>query len=349
MRRLIIAWAVFLIGSNLVAFADTTGDDLGLRVFIQGDSIGKLARRLDRLQVANDRLERDIYSWELVTSKAEADLSLVIREGRVWFLDPMDILKSDGPDRHLSLPYSAEADEVDMILRRFARTHNVVRFASMLDEGSALPGLRVELHVNKTKAPAADGPCAHVRTAEASAIPANSIRIDPVSGTVHDDVHTIGHCDEVYVVVTNGGAHPLDISPFYAAPHRELYFIWGFRNAESEGLRLEPGQTRIVSYTEDTSMSDSGPTPVGEVSLIFFALASEGPLARDLRGLETIPPRSDQETVRGHADRSLIDLIESAGFGSGSVRTGVLDDANGDPPKMAGARVVRLVTKAPGT
>jgi hypothetical protein len=137
-------------------------------------------------------------------------------------------------------------------------------------------------------------------------------------------VAVVRHCDTVLVRLTNSLATPIDAAPFYLGPDGEIFYLSGYPEGRFLGLRLPPGATRIVSYTEDLSASHH----FGRMYLVVLALAADPDSAYpvDLRALAD--PAPDGATRSGGAAAALVAAL-AGGAGSARLMRGSGRDAAG--------------------
>lgn len=250
-----------------------------------------------------------------------ADLVLEVHDGRLWFRPTGTELVTEGQGQAYSLPLSS-LDFATMAdaLRVIARARNLARVAELYADSDLADGLRVEVNLLPS-IPDSRGPCPQPEEREASTVPAEAMSVNALGyGPV--DVLPIGHCDRVFISVTNTGDEVLDLTPLYIGPWSQIYFLDGFEDAAFGGLRLWPAETRIVSYTEDTFMPPDGvlvPTGFGRVVLLAVEGDPRRPFAADFRHLTGRLPVSQRRDAA--APSALRALLDAAAFGDGRVRS----------------------------
>lgn len=99
----------------------------------------------------------------------------------------------------------------------------------------------------------------------------------------------LGHCDVLYVRVTNTGEQALDVSPLYLDAAGA---VTALSLAPVDDVRLEPGQTRWLALRILTRDREGRPLPTG-VERLALVVAEAGRERRDLRSL------ADAAVLRG--------------------------------------------------
>lgn len=250
-----------------------------------------------------------------VTGQAQAaDLYLIVANNRLWFLQRGETLdlNSETP------PYSIAASRVNRetvarALRVLGRARNLLRVAGAAADGPVSRNLSAEVFVQPGQ-PAADGVCAAHDPSERTQVPAQARRLDTSL-----NAPSVEHCSIVYVRVRNQGLEPLDVTPLYVDSWSQVCFLGTYANAIYEGMRLNPDQSRIISYTEEVPVRGGAR---GLMHLLFIAspAAAQGP-ARDYRYLAACGEldRTDL-ALRDAGAAGFAGLLQSAGFGNGATR-----------------------------
>ena len=280
-------------------------------------------------------------SVQVVGLDAEADLRLDIADGRLWFRPPDMPLVTDGPSQAYSLPL--EQVDVQMVaeaLRTIARARNLGRVADAHAETPIAQDLVVDVRL-WPGTPMADGTCPRPPPEEPSTAPDEAVPLSEIGYSPLDFV-IVNHCDRVYLTLTNTGDSVLDLTPLYIGPWSQIYFLDGFDGAVFGGLRLMPGESRVLSYTESTRSPADGPTtPVGFGRVVILAVEGDParPFAADFRHLAGRLPEGDRRDAG--APSALRTLLDEAAFG-------VVRSGSGGRVSSAGAFTLFFETTAPG-
>lgn len=145
-------------------------------------------------------------------------------------------------------------------------------------------------------------------------------------------------CDQVEVSLMNNGAVALDITPLYLAADHQIYFLSGYEGSAEGGMRLAPGASATLRYTEVTQ-NEGMPLATGQMHLMFISVGSDGAWPpRDFRHLQDIAP---PPLTRGTGSDPLMELLNSAAFAQ-TLRSSVTPRDIG----QAGALVIPLRTVA---
>ncbi|MGZ2257500.1 caspase family protein [Roseobacter sp. A03A-229] len=120
------------------------------------------------------------------------------------------------------------------------------------------------------------------------------------------------HCDQIFLTLTNTGTAALDVSPLYVSVDGPIYYLSGYAGGASAGLRLAPGASDMVQFTESVVPSQSG----RRAALVLLAIPSTAGAAKDFRHLATATPRKPKlvlaDQMRSSADVHLGDLRYAA-------------------------------------
>lgn len=292
--------------------------------------VGAAARTIGEL--AGAERARQPVALEVSGAGEAADLYPVVARNRLWFLQRGEAFDPDGAN----VPYSLAAAEVNTdamarALRVQGRTRNLLRVTRAAMDGPVSRNLAAEVFV-APGAPEADGACAVHDATERSDAPANARPVETGLATP-----TIDHCSMVFVRLRNNGFEPLDVTPLYVDPWSQICFIGTYTNSAYEGMRLNPGQSRIVSYTEEVPARGGAR---GLMHLLFIASTAtgQGP-ARDYRYLAACGELETQDSASRDAGASgFAGLLHEAGFGDGRTRS-VASDFSG------GAIAIPLLTR----
>lgn len=273
--------------------------------------------------------------YEQVTAGETPDVRLVVRNARLWFAPPGGDFPTSGGSQPFSLATDQiSTDSINTALGVIARGRNLLRVANSLASTPVAHALRVQL-ATIPRAPGSPANCpAHQKGKYAGK--AGQIRFDTARRlplTVQID-----NCDVVLLHVTNTGTQLLDISPLYIDPWRQITFIADYPESSYAGLRIPPGQTRTVAYTESLSQA-KGIVPTGQGNILLLAVEADESAshAKDFRYLASsnqLPPD------RSGASSPLDQLLLSAGFGNGLVRSAPALASK----EQAGALIIRFNT-----
>ena len=275
---------------------------------------------------------------ELVSSAEDADVLLSISNGRLWFTPPGAALVEKGPQRAYSLTLADLNSEVlSHALRQIARARNLSRTAEAYSNTPTARSLSTEVHIRQGRH-LADGSCENPPL-EPTALPAD-VRLIADGAHPLTDFVTVRHCDQVFYSFTNTGQVLLDLTPLYIDPWSQVSFLDGFRESTYGGLRLRPGETRILTYAENTSSSGGRVTPVGagEVVVVVTVGDAERMYAPDFRHLADEMPGGQRRDAG--APEGLRALLQDAAFGN--VRA-----AAGEPIGRSGVIAIPFKTEAP--
>lgn len=205
---------------------------------------------------------------------------------------------------------------------------------------SAVPGTPVSKTVSIARGtPAVDGTCpAHVPV---TAVPADARQFNP-RGTASSGIPRIERCDRVYLSITNTGTKPVDVTPLYVDPWSRTTFLRGYRDSAFSGLRLQPNETRVVSWTEIPEAPGTE-TIVGQSRVILVAVEADprAPYAADFRHLQGDLPAGERRGDSSAPSRFRATL-DAAAFGGGQVRSGPEDSL-----ERGGIVAVAIETVAP--
>lgn len=205
-----------------------------------------------------------------VAGNANPDVRLEVAENRLWFVPGAQALITTGPRQNYSLALAGLTPEtVAGALRGIAKANNLLRMAAryrMTDVARSLsttvaigsgrrePGGRCQMASVEPRMPA-----------DARPVPAAQLTAgQPIK---------INICDRVYVAITNNGRSIIDLTPLYVDPWERTVFLNGYERATYSGLRLAPGETRLVSWTE--LPEEGGPTIAGPGKLLLLAVEAD--------------------------------------------------------------------------
>jgi hypothetical protein len=129
----------------------------------------------------------------------------------------------------------------------------------------------------------------------------------------------VKNCDVVLIRVTNIGRRMIDITPLYIDPWWRLTFVDDYPEGNYGGLRIDPGQTKTIAYTEFSAQT-LGLVPTGKGSVVLIATEADQntSIAKDFRYLAFV---NKPKMARSAKIGSIDELLLSAGFGGGRVRT----------------------------
>lgn len=210
-----------------------------------------------------------------------ADIYLKIWNGRLWLLTSPDEFRPEGisPYGHMKTPSLAIGNdaaalerELESMLRKVAKAQNLLAVASEIAGSAASHDLDAQLFV--LRAPTAVAGTAPARNAAASPYPA----CQPTPrGVVPRDAEridigqplTVGHCDTVYLQVSNSGTLPIDLTILDVTADDGIYLP---KNADS--LRIQPkGIPVVISYQLVAwDVRDNKPLTVGPERLVLLGV-----------------------------------------------------------------------------
>lgn len=275
---------------------------------------------------------------ELAPSSDEADVLLTITDGRIWFNPPGAELVTEGQGQAYSLA-RAEASGENLLaaLHQIARARNLTRTASAYSQTPTARALSISVHLREGQA---------LEGSKCEAAPKDPVSLPDDTRIVADAENPlvapfmVGHCNQVFYTLRNNGSQLLDMTPLHIDPWSQVRFMNAYGEADFGALRLAPGQTRIIGYTENTASSADQVSPVGASQIIW--VVTEGDPDRiyspDFRHLAGGLPESQRRDAGAPAGlRALLD-----GAVSGRVRS-----AEGDPIGRSGVIGILFETLAP--
>jgi hypothetical protein len=148
----------------------------------------------------------------------------------------------------------------------------------------------------------------------------------------------VSNCDVVYIEITNRSQQALDVTPLYVDAWSQTFFLPTYDGAEDYPLRLAPGQTRIVSYTEESApVAGVAGAPRGPMHILLIDVASSENATQwhDFRYLAQRQPRASRSAGQEGFGR----ILDAAGYGAGTVRSAPTTDTD-----TGGALAISLTT-----
>lgn len=279
--------------------------------------------------------DQQMAAFEQAAPGQTPDVRLMVRHGRLWFAPPVGDFISTGGGQ----PFSLAADEVtaesiNTSLAVIARGRNLLRVARLLDNTPVARAVRVQMRtVSQNPGPPVQ--CLPhqngIHAGKNGQLRYDSAKAMPVTVPVKN-------CDVVLIRVTNTGRRMLDITPLYIDPWWRVTFVDDYPEGSYAGLRLDPGQTKTIAYTEFSAQTH-GLVPTGKGSFLLIATEADqnASIAKDFRYLAFL---KKEDTPRSAKPGSIDMLLSSAGFGGGAVRSApALTDHN-----QAGAMIVHFET-----
>lgn len=257
----------------------------------------------------------------LVDPADAADLRLFVEEGRVWLVaDDGDFVKSGrGQSPSIALPAGADVATVrsllDTPLRAMAKARNLVRVAGLVGPGPMAGSVAVEAFEVVDAGRAAAGAVApddrDCPALDPGRMPETAVPFDVTASP------RLGHCDTVWVRLTNRGAVPVDVTPLYVDGAGGVAYM-----GPAEGMRLDPGgvarsvPVRIVTWSRKRKV----PLPIGRerLLLVMVAVAGREALPADFRHLAQATPTG--VVNRGAGAGPLAGFLEAASFNGGATR-----------------------------
>lgn len=275
---------------------------------------------------------------EIEDMAGAADVLLAIRDGRVWFTAPDAGLVTEGPNEAYSLSMSeADPGTLSAVLRRIAKARNLTRTARYYNNTPTAQSLSISIAIRQGRQ-LENGKC-ELAPEDPVSVPQDAVVMadagHPLSGPF--EVH---HCDQVYYSLRNNSTELLDLTPLYIDPWSQISFLGAYRENRFGALRLAPGQTRIMSYAENTASRNGHTTPAGAAQVIWIAVEGDpdrinGP---DFRHLAHAMPESDRRDAG--APEGLRALLQDAAFGTARA-------ASGEPIGRSGIIAIPFQTFAP--
>jgi Caspase domain len=292
---------------------------------------------IDEVRAADPAKVPAALNW--VAADQSADIRLELANNRLWFVPGSSALVTAGPTQAYSLALGELTQEkLGQALRTIARASNLSRLAQSYADTPVAKQLRSSLSIARGK-PAADGSCPqHIA---ASAVPADALQFNP-RGIASNGIPRIERCDRVYLSITNKGTKSVDVTPLYLDPWARTTFLRGYRDSAFSGLRLQPNETRVVSWTEIPEAPGTE-TIVGQSRIILVAVEADlkAPYAADFRHLQGVLP-ADERRGDGSAPTRFRASLDAAAFGGGQVRS-----APEDSGERGGIVAVAIETVAP--
>ncbi|AZU05083.1 peptidase C14 caspase catalytic subunit P20 [Glycocaulis alkaliphilus] len=263
-----------------------------------------------------------------------ADVRIRVQDDAIWLLRGEPDIIATGRERsaHIAIDDTSTADalmsQIEGELRKLARVRNILNAASALQGANGLENLRHEAFVWRATPPrltasaraADDWACS---LPDPSAIPASAVSFEEL-GTSDLNALDLGHCDIIYIRLTNTGSRAIDVTPLYidsqAGIHR-LPFL-----GASTSTRIEPGeQPRIVWAGLRTFDWTSGyPASAGLERLVLLAVEREPDAAipMDFSFLTQASLSRSADAAMNDAQRSpLGQLMSMAAFGGAATRS----------------------------
>ncbi|AXE63950.1 hypothetical protein BBF93_06750 [Hyphomonas sp. CACIAM 19H1] len=272
-----------------------------------------------------------------------ADIYPYISDGRVWFFRR----GADLALRGTGDPYSLDAASLTMgnlegALRQFGKHANLMRVAGTLRTSEISAALDVRLFVLPGSAEARQGaPCPSL---DGPGNAPEQIGGPPPGAREYkwrESPPVVRNCDYVYLDVRNTGSVPLDVSTFYIDAWGNVFFLWTYAGGyEGDGMRVHPGESRIVYYPESLANADHRQA-TGPMQLLVLAVPGSPGTSRPI-GFRHLEAQGLSVRSADHPASELGELLERAGFGDGHTRSAgaIRTSANG------GALVIPVVTQA---
>jgi len=271
--------------------------------------------------------------FERAVLATDADVVPEVAAGRLWFVPAGTQLEIAGGRQ----PWSVSGPEVSVeainrSLGMIGRSRNLLRVASILQQGGLTSSLAASLSA-KSQTANANGSCpSHV----AGSAQVRGLRSTPTPQSLRPAI--IHNCDVVTVTIVNHGSSPVAITPLYVDHWSRITFLGDYFESKYGALRLAPNQASTISYTETTSQwAGRNPVGPGKIVLLATVIDDSATVAPDFRYLATGKAgslRSDQ-----YAEGSLERLLLSAAAGSGANRSSPTFD-----PKHAGALLIPFIS-----
>lgn len=267
--------------------------------------------------------DRQPVALQMTAPDAAADIYPVVANNRLWFLQRGELLDVNSDSPPYSLPANAVSTEtLSRALRIIGRTRNLLRVTRAAMDSPVSRNLSAEVYAVPGQ-PDANGECAFHDDTERTQIPANAHRLDATLSAPISE-----HCNVVFIKIRNLGFEPLDVTPLHINPWSQICFLGTYTGGGTEGLRLNPNQARIISYTEQVDRRGGARGPM---NLLFIAspASSQGP-PRDYRYLAACGELDRLELAARDAGASgFAGLLYSAGFDGGQTRAAPADFSGG--------------------
>ncbi len=292
---------------------------------------------IDKLRAAEPAKVPVALNW--VGAGKSADIRLELANGRLWFVPGTSALVTSGPTQGYSLSVAELTDEkLGQALRTIARANNLTRLAQSYSDTPVAKQLRSSVSIARGT-PAANGTCpAHVPV---TTVPAEARQFNP-RGIASSGIPRIERCDRVYLSITNNGAKAVDVTPLYLDPWSRTTFLRGYRDSAFSGLRLQPNETRVVSWTEIPEAPGTE-TIVGQSRVVLVAVEADpkAPYAADFRHLQGDLPVGELRGD-GNAPSRFRATLDAAAFGGSQLRSGPEDSL-----ERGGIIAIAIETVAP--
>jgi|CXWL01.1.fsa_nt_gi hypothetical protein len=259
--------------------------------------------------------EQQPLALQLTPANEAADLYPIVADNRLWLLRHGERLDLNSATPPFSIPAeSASTETVGRALRIMGRARNLLRVTREAGESPISRNLGIEAFATPGQ-PGPGGACAQHDETERTSLPTNA---RPLAANL--EAARVQNCDIVFVRITNTGVAALDVTPLYIGPWSDICFLATYTNALYEGMRLNPGQSRIISYTEEVPVRGGAR---GLTNLVFIAAPSrlQGP-PQDFRYLAACGEMDRADLARRDVGAAgFAGLLYSAGFGTGSTRS----------------------------
>lgn len=253
-------------------------------------------------------LSEQLFALEIAGPGQSAEVYPIIANGRVWLFRKGDALTFSGVGRPLSLDATLSGDALLSALRVMSKTANLLRVMAAAAAVDRASPLTVETFLRPSGMIGAEGACTAPLRGQIPMVPADAAPAPALPLAVH-------HCDVVVIKVTNRSSRVLDVSPFYVDQWSQIRLIKPYTGWQRGALQLEPGETRVLSYTENlSSQATEAGRPVGAMQVIVLATPGEAGAPRDYAYLENVMDRTRL------GENGFAGLLSRAGFGDGAVR-----------------------------
>lgn len=291
-------------------------------------AVGPDDASLRRIREALETVSRDpIGATRLdveIQETGPADVYLAATRDRLFLVEGPGDFNVSGPTRPPSIPLvQLDSGRLSEALSRIALKRNLLNIATAFVATPVSQGLDVEVW-GGVGGRLPDGTC-EFKWSEDRAVRPDMRQLD-IAGSLQT-LPVVGHCEDITLALTNRTTAPLDLTVLHIGPWNHKTWLGMYEGAYRGALRLQPGQTRYISYTEETQHPDellgTGPTWIYTIAVEARPGGAEG---FDFGFLADGEPRTSRGVTTGAA-AALQGLLDEAtgGASRGSARR--IDDA----------------------
>lgn len=288
--------------------------------------------------------ERQSVALAVVGPDEPADIYPYIAKGSVWFFPRGADLALLGPGAPYSLPtpdFDVTANTLGKTFRALGMHANLMRIADAIRSSDVSNALDARLFVKPASPELRRGDrCEALDEGYAKDLP--GIPQGAHEFVWRKNAPVVMNCDMVYLQIRNTGPAALDVSTFYVDLWGNVSFLWTYDGgADGYGMRLKPGQSRIVYYPESLGKADEHQA-VGPMQLLVLATTSrtgDGPAEGFSRLDIQLPQYRSDDLPAGDFGA----MLERAGFADGRMRNATVSTGS-----TGGTLIVPLITQADG-